>query len=885
MSDLVPAKTYSSDELEAIADILFEYMRDMIYDSPNAYLDTDKLPKEFENVGYGLTFLFEKIVESKDFAHELASGNINTEIPPADNAISAPLKKLHSSFSHLSWQAQQVANGDYSQRVDFMGDFADAFNNMIIQLDEQHKSNIAEKENLLKAIDEITALQKSLEYVNQAQSAFLATMSHEIRTPMNAVLGMADLALREDMSLTVRDYLNTIRQAGVNILSIINDILDFSKIESGSIDIVEIDYHLSALINDVIHIVKDRAYKSNLRFIVNVDNNLPNELTGDSKRIRQVLLNVLSNAVKYTEKGSVSFLITGTKTDENNVTLTIRITDSGIGISKKDIAVLFEKFTRFDQEKNVNVEGSGLGLSIVKGILESMNGTIDVESIVGEGTTFIIELNQKVRSTEKIAFVANSKKIKALIFERRQACIDSIVQTMEGLDIGHKNVTTTYDFFKEIKNETYTHIFLSSVLYERVKSEFPEIKTKAKLVLITEYGETVSDPNVRILTTPIFSIPIANLFNEESNDKDADMVKEEPQIPVAPDVKVLSVDDTRTNLIVFQGFLKPYLVQVTSCMSGPEAIEILKKEHFDIIFLDYMMPEMNGIQTLNEIKSMVTDYPYLEKIPVISLSANAMLGADKMFIESGFDDYLSKPINVSTLHDLLIKWIPQHKWSGGNTDSAETTEPPETSDITECWGRAPERPVPEIDIRGINTKKGLSVSGSVKDYLYLLSIFLGDGLDRIKEIKSSYEENNIPLFVIYVHALKSASANIGADKLSGFAKTLEDAGNDGNIDYINEHITQLIFDYKELLNDINAFLIDNRGDNSEPVNIDEIKDELKLLRKAIDEFNSAVISDTTNVLRDYATPDTDTGKVIEEILKNVLNGDDDEAISLIDSLL
>ena len=869
MSDK-PNNKKNSKQLSDIADILFEYMSDTSIKPEKAKLDIDKLPAEFEDVGRGLIFLNSQILVAKKYAHELAHGNLKTDIPPSDNIIAAPLKGLHASFSHLTWQAQRVAEGDYNQRVDFMGEFSTAFNDMVIKLEQHEKQNIEEKENLINAIKEITKLQKSLEYANQAQSAFLATMSHEIRTPMNAILGMADIALRDDLTSSVKDYILTIRKAGINILNIINDILDFSKIESGGLEIINADYSLSNLIDDVIDIAKAKAYKTQLRFVVNVDNSIPNNLYGDANRIRQVLLNVLSNAIKYTKEGYVSFLLTGSKLDDDNILLKVEVSDSGIGISQDNIKKLFDKFSRFDSDINKNVEGSGLGLSIVKSLLESMNGTIDVKSTVGKGTKFTIEIIQEVRGMGKLASVLNLNSINVLLYERRQICIDSIINTMEDLNIKYRSVMTAREFYEELMSEKYSHVFLASVLYKRIKEDNPNLKTKSKIILLAEYGEVVSESNLCVMTTPIYSIPVAEVINDTSIESVADKLQDEEVKSIAPDVKILSVDDINTNLIVFEGFLRPFKMQITSCSSGKDAIEIIKKEPYDLVFLDYMMPDMNGIETLKRIKSLIPEFPHLEKIPMVALSANAMLGAEKMFFDGGFDDYLSKPINMDRLTEILTKWIQSDKWID-DTDIDENSEKQDKSDGS------------DILINGVDTVKGLKVSGSIKDYLNLLKIFYNDGLLKIKEIKSCYDNKNIMLFVIHVHALKSAAVNIGANNMAKKAKALEDAGNNGEIEFIDNNIANLLSDLRILLGDVKDFLDKYKRDKSEPVDQQQIKLNLIKLKTAIDEFDSTVISEATNALNKYT--DSDYGKRIETILKNVLNGDDDGAIEIINTIL
>ena len=276
------------DSLNQVADILFAYLHDVIYNPSNASLEIESLPESFADVGNILQYLNNVISETRSLAKELAAGNLNCKLPPPSNELAAPLKALHASLKHLTWQTQLIAKGYYNQRVDFMGAFSEAFNHMIMQLEQRWADNLSEKSRL---------------------KDFLAKMSHEIRTPMNAIIGMTELALREEKLEAAREHLFTVKQAGFNLLSLINDILDFSKIEQGKLEIIQANYLFSSLIHDVISIIRMRAIDSQIRFTVNIDSNIPNALIGDEIRIRQVLINILGNAIKYTQDGFVSFAL------------------------------------------------------------------------------------------------------------------------------------------------------------------------------------------------------------------------------------------------------------------------------------------------------------------------------------------------------------------------------------------------------------------------------------------------------------------------------------------------------------------------------------------------------------------------------------------------
>lgn len=382
---------------------------------------------------------------------------------------------------------------------------------------------------------------------NEAKSAFLANMSHEIRTPINAVMGMNEMILRESEEPATLEYAKNIQNASKTLLVLINDILDFSKIESGMIEMVEEPYSLKTLLKALLTECSMRAEDKGLDLTFVVPEDTPSALLGDEVRVRQVLLNILTNAVKYTMKGSVTMTVTYEKIGGDVVKLTFAVKDTGIGIKEENIGRLFGKFDRINEEQVHAIEGTGLGLSIVDKLVSLMNGTVTVESEYGNGSTFTVCLQQKIVGTETVGS-----------------------------------------------------------LYEQTKKQEKRRR-----------GE------------PLF---------------------------VAPDAKILAVDDNKVNLTVIRGLLRKTRVQITCAVSGRECLELVAKEQYDVILLDHMMPVMDGIETLEELKKMPDNKS--KDAVVIALTANAMAGVREMYLGKGFDDYLSKPIDGNILEQLLIKYLP-----------------------------------------------------------------------------------------------------------------------------------------------------------------------------------------------------------------------------------
>ena len=722
-------------------------------------------------------------------------------------------------------------------------------------------------------LDLLSAVEKA-ESASNAKSLFLAKMSHEIRTPMNAIIGMAELALREKDFHVIHRHINTIQHSGAHLLSIVNDILDFSKIESGKLQIIHADYHFSSLLNDVINIIKMRVLSSQVNFAVNIDSTIPNMLYGDETRIRQILLNILNNAVKFTEKGYVSLAVTGAAADENTIDLTIVVTDNGIGIREEDMENLFGNFVQLDMGVNRGVEGTGLGLAISRNLAHAMGGDITVSSEYGSGSVFTVRLPQQIRGFEKLALVKNPEKKAVLVFELRVIYAQSIAGTLENLGVGYRLVSGDSEFKLEISTGTWSFAFVASDLYGSVMEICEKYKPLVRTVVLTGAGETVSNRNVTCMIMPIHAISIADMLNGVG-DRYAAGDNNMPAIGfTAPDADVLVVDDIDTNLKVAEGLLMPYKMRLCLCKSGMEAIETIKNKKIDVVLMDHMMPEMDGIEAVAHIRVWEKKMQVKNPMPIIALTANAVSGTRKMFLENGFNDYLSKPINTVKLNAVLEKWIPAEKQKK-QTEQAAAAKGPDS---------------PPIVIEGLDAQKGIAMlRGNVALYLRTLSIFCREGNDIAAKLKQCLETGNIPLYTTYVHALKSAAANVGALNISNEAKELEMAGKQNDVPFIEKQTAGFLANLTTMLYTISEAISASSGaEKKAAVNEGEVKAELGKLREALTVLDSGNIDKTYENLRQYrhhadiAIPEI--GDTIEVILQKVLIGEYDEAISIIDSI-
>ena len=531
-----------------------------------------------------------------------------------------------------------------------------------------------QREKLVQYAMGIKEEQRNAEAANEAKSLFLANMSHEIRTPINAILGMNEMILRENRNEQIEEYAENIYSAGNSLLYLVNDVLDISKIESGKLEIMENIYELSSFIHDCYSMVAEKAEKKGLELTVSCNPQLPSKLKGDESRLRQVVTNILSNAAKYTEKGGIT-LSFDSHYQDGQMMLVVNVKDTGIGISKENMEKLFTQFTRFDMEKNRNIEGTGLGLSLAKRLTDLMKGTIEVQSIYGVGSSFTVTVPQLIVDAEPIG-----------------------------------------DF----------HQKYSSVANQAGKYH------------------------------PSFE---------------------------APDAKILVVDDTIVNLKVIVNLLKFTKIKVDTASSGRQCLEMVSQTAYDLIFMDHMMPEMNGIETFAEMQKM-TDSPN-KNTPVIMLTANAITGVREHFLQAGFADYLSKPVSGESLENMILKYLPKGKCrveATGESATGETDHPAVLKELSRLY--------PKVDL-----VKGLTACADSYDvYIDVLKTYAElpetDKLNTYLEQKSAYEYQNC------VHSLKSSSKIVGFSTLAEQALALEQAAREEDWDFIRANHAPFIGEYR-----------------------------------------------------------------------------------------
>ncbi|MGN1422132.1 MAG: ATP-binding protein [Oscillospiraceae bacterium] len=524
---------------------------------------------------------------------------------------------------------------------------------------DQQKKKLLEQEKQLR--DAMSIADKA----NSAKSDFLASMSHEIRTPINAVLGMDEMILRECNDDAILSYAANIQSAGQSLLAVINDVLDFSKIESGKLELFPAEYSIQKLMNDCYSMMIMRAEKKNLLLEIHNDPELPSKLIGDEIRVRQIILNLLTNAVKYTSAGKVTMTLDFTRTSEDSIMLEVSVRDTGMGISPENQRLLFSDFNRLDETNNRHIEGTGLGLSITKRLVDRMDGKIGVESTPGVGSDFRFEIPQKIAS----------EKPAGLFTENRSESI--------GKSRDHR---------------------------------------------------------------------------------------EKFQAPAA---RILVVDDVKLNIDVLKGLLKSTKVRIDAAYSGRECLGLVQKYTYDLVFMDHLMPEMDGVQTLENMRRLV-DCPN-HNVPVIALTANAMAGAKQAYEEYGFADYLAKPVQSDRLEQLLMDYLP-----------ADLILPVEDNPTGKIKSAAHTDDVPEFD-----SEAGLRWCCGDKE-LYCKILCMANIDTRAVQLDKAFRSSDWQEYTKLCCGLKSTSKTVGGERLSLLASNMEKASKSGEISFIRENHRLLI---------------------------------------------------------------------------------------------
>lgn len=621
-----------------------------------------------------------------------------------------------------------------------------------------------------------------------AKSAFLANMSHEIRTPMNAIVGLGEILLRNNLPKKQQEIVLSIVNSGKGLLTIINDILDISKIEAGKYTIVSEPYELESLLYDVTTVAAIRIGEKPVEFLIDPDPNLPRHLIGDMSRIKQLLLNIVGNAVKFTARGSIHLTLSGVPS-EGSLVLCIEVKDTGIGIKPEDMESLFVTFNQVDTRRNRNIEGTGLGLAISKRLCEMMGGKICLQSEYGKGSVFTMTVQQNVTDlTPLIEKVAGD--IKILICEPSTILRAYEASCMNKLGVHYAFCETKEEFVAILDKSDYTHALASHDVLRGINEEDFANTRIVRLLSLQEH--TLMNSGNANIYLPLFASHLSSILRNapETPSTIKSPYVDTGMIKPMPHVRILIVDDNELNLEVAMGLLSPYNMQMDCAYSGQEAIDAVQNKTYDLVFMDHMMPGMDGVEATKLIRAICKD------LPIVVLTANATQEARQLFAKEGFDGFLAKPIETTKMNEVLRKWLK-------NLNEERAMEEANVM-IKKRFSTIPDS-ILKLTATEIDFRRGLETLGSISAYTEILQTYNKTAEGKLPLLPCIAEKDR-EKFISEIRDFKSTSTAIAAFNLADLAEELEQQSTQGNFIKVRELLPQFIKKGTTVLNEISVFL-------------------------------------------------------------------------------
>lgn len=733
----------------------------------------------------------------------------------------------------------------------------------------------------------------ALEETNRRTEDFLTNVSHELRTPINAVTGITAVMLKKEEDAEKRNDIQSVQKAGKRLFEQIEDILDYTEIDTGRIMVSEDSYVITSIINDIVmeNQLSDRENMPELIF--DIDAGIPSVLLGDGRKIKKILKHLIDNSFKFTKEGGIYVRVYALH-KEYGINLCIKVSDTGIGMAEEELGKITERFYQSNGGRNRKAGGLGLGLPIVYGMVNAMEGFIQIESAVEKGTTVYISIPQKVADEtpsmvvehrENLCLACFLKPEKYKIPEVRNYYDEVISHMVHELDISLHRLSSIEELEKLNSMYQLTHLFIGREEYEEKESYYEDLSQSIEIIVIAD--DSFVPPKgdrIKLLRKPFYCLPVVQIVNAGASD-DEEQLKEKHMI--CPGIQVLVVDDEPMNLMVAEGIFRDYQMNIITAESGQKAIELCERMDFDLVFLDHMMPGMDGVETLKRLRKIHKDSD--KALIVVAFTANAVSGAREMFFQEGFDEFISKPIELNELERVLKKVLPKafiqyeiinsernrngHIGASNVTEDKSIVEPIRMNSAPE--DNASNHFVTCLENFGMNTHDALQYSlGDEEFYRKLLNEFTNSYSTKKMEIDDYFQQEDYENYRIQVHALKSSARLVGADTLSEMAKGLEEAADNQDVSYICEHHEETLSKYQEVVGHIlEVITIGEResGQTFLEVSPNELIKKLEVLKASLSTYEIDQSEKLISEMKNMECQGMPVGKLLYDIEQDVEN--------------
>jgi len=595
---------------------------------------------EIKQLSQFMNDLIDQFSGIKNSIVPLATGNLSANIPK-NNFLASPFKQLHSSLSHLTWQTQQIAKGDFNQKVDFMGDFSQAFNTMTNALKESQDQLILEVEKF--------------KHLAELKNNYLNIMAHDIRTPIGAVMGFSDILLENEMSDQNREYVETIKRNCEYLLNLINNILDMAKLEKNKMELESIPFSLETLGTDIGKLIAPKLAE-NTQYVFDCDPKLPNRLMGDPNRLRQVLINLLGNAAKFTENGSISLIIKKLSSSEtNDISIQFAVKDTGVGIAEENLSKLFQPFSQENNSIASKYGGTGLGLSISKEIVDLMGGTIQVKSTLGEGTEFYFDVRMDA-ALESLDSQSSYKNAHILVVDDNTNILEIVSHQLQKKQIRFSvcaESTRVIDLLLDsLKNNNPFTLILMDIDMPKMNGIELALKIKShpsfkalRLVAHTHHTSELTKNKNPGLFSMILPKPLSKSAMEQIINEANYRYEQEKDFCSLINKKILIVDDNAVNRFIVKKLLENQEMIVDEAENGRVSISKINEDQYDFVLMDHLMPEMNGIESIEAIRKN----PAHNDLRILAYTANEDPADIELFFQKGANGIVKKPVDSENM--------------------------------------------------------------------------------------------------------------------------------------------------------------------------------------------------------------------------------------------